>query len=35
MALTLTQSKTFKTRKGAEMWLAKRSYGPNGQSLSV
>jgi hypothetical protein len=26
IALTLTQSKTFKTRKGAEKWLAARGY---------
>ena len=31
-ALTLTQSKTFKTRKGAEKWLAKRGYTPMGAS---
>ena len=32
-ALTLTQSKSFKTRKGAEKWLAVRGYAPNGKKL--
>jgi hypothetical protein len=32
-ALTLTQSKSFKTRKGAEKWLAARGYAPNGKKL--
>jgi len=35
MALTLAQSQTFKTRSGAERWLAKRGYAPNGQRLSA
>lgn len=35
MALTLAQSKTFKTRVGAERWLAKRGYSSTGQSLSA
>ena len=30
LALTLTQSKTLKTRKGAEKWLAQRGYNPDG-----
>lgn len=30
-ALTFSQSKTFKTRAGAERWLAARGYGPNGE----
>jgi hypothetical protein len=30
-ALTLTQSKSFKTRKGAEKWLAARGYDANGK----
>jgi hypothetical protein len=29
-ALTLTESKTFKTRGGAERWLAARGYTANG-----
>ena len=29
-ALTFAQSKTFKTRKGAEAWLAKRGIHPDG-----
>ena len=29
-ALTLSQSKTFKTRKGAERWLARRGYNADG-----
>lgn len=33
MALTLAASKGFKTRKGAEKWLARRGYGPNGETL--
>lgn len=33
MALTLAQSKTFKIRKGAEKWLEKRGYQPNGQRI--
>lgn len=34
-ALTLTESKTFKTRKGAEQWLERRGYRPNGERLEV
>jgi hypothetical protein len=30
LALTLTQSKTLKTRKGAEKWLEARGYNPDG-----
>lgn len=30
VALTLVQSKHFKTRKGAEKWLAKRGYNADG-----
>ena len=30
-ALTLTQSKSFKTRNGAEKWLAARGYDANGK----
>lgn len=29
-ALTFSESKTFKTRKGAEAWLAKRGYNADG-----
>lgn len=29
-ALTFSQSKTFKTRKGAEKWLAERGYNADG-----
>ena len=32
-ALTLTQSKSFKTRKGAEKWLEARGYAPNGKKI--
>ena len=32
-ALTLTQSKSFKTRKGAEKWLAAKGYAPNGKKI--
>lgn len=32
-ALTLTQGKDFKTRKGAEKWLATKGYAPNGKKL--
>jgi len=32
-ALTLTESKSFKTRKGAIKWLAVRGYAPNGKKL--
>mgnify|MGYP000031034108 CR=1 FL=1 len=34
-ALTLSQSKTFKTAAGAARWLAARGYGPNGQRLAA
>lgn len=34
LALTLTQSKSFKTFKGAEKWLAKRNYNPDGTRIS-
>lgn len=33
LAMTLTQSKTFKTFKGAERWLAARGYKANGDLL--
>jgi hypothetical protein len=29
-ALTFSESKTFKTRKGAEKWLAARGYNADG-----
>jgi hypothetical protein len=29
-ALTFAESKTFKTRKGAEAWLARRGYNADG-----
>ena len=29
-ALTFAESKTFKTRKGAEAWLARRGYRADG-----
>ena len=32
-ALTLTVSKTFKTRKGAEKWLAARGYTATGEKI--
>jgi hypothetical protein len=32
-ALTLTRSKTFKTLKGAERWLAKCGYKANGSRI--
>lgn len=32
-ALTLTQSKDFKTRAGAVRWLAARGYAENGTAL--
>jgi len=31
VALTLSQSKTFKTEAGAVRWLARRGYGPDGE----
>lgn len=33
IALTLSQSKRFKTRGGAERWLARRGYAPDGSRL--
>lgn len=30
IALTRCESKTFKTKTGAEKWLAKRGYRPDG-----
>mgnify|MGYP003481105224 FL=1 len=33
LALTLTESKTFKGRAAAEKWLAKRGYLPNGTKI--
>jgi hypothetical protein len=33
LALTGVQSKTFKTRAGAEKWLAARGYKPSGERL--
>lgn len=30
LAMTLSQSKTLKTRKGAEAWLARRGYNADG-----
>jgi hypothetical protein len=33
LALTLSSSRTFKTRLGAERWLAKIGYAPNGSRL--
>lgn len=30
LAMTLTQSKTLKTRKGAEKWLESRGYNADG-----
>lgn len=32
-ALTLTQNKDFKTRKGAEKWLATKGYNANGTKI--
>ena len=29
-ALTFTATKNFKTRKGAEKWLARRGFNPDG-----
>lgn len=34
-ALTFSESKTFKTRKGAETWLAKRGYRPDGKRVAA
>ena len=33
LAMTFTDSREFKTRAGAEKWLAKRGYGPRGDAL--
>ena len=33
LAITLSASKTFKTRKGAEKWLAIRGYKANGSRI--
>jgi hypothetical protein len=33
IALTVRESKHFRTRKGAEKWLAARGYAPNGERL--
>lgn len=33
-ALTFAQSKTFKTRQGAERWLARRGITPDGSLAS-
>ena len=33
LALTLSASKTFKTRKGAEKWLAARGYKADGSRV--
>lgn len=30
LAMTLSESKNLKTRKGAEKWLNKRGYNPDG-----
>jgi hypothetical protein len=32
-ALTFSESKTFKTRAGAEKWLAKRGYRADGSRI--
>jgi hypothetical protein len=34
-ALTFSESKTFKTRKGAEQWLARRGYNADGSRKDV
>ena len=34
-ALTLTESKSFKTAKGAERWLAARGYRADGQKVAA
>lgn len=34
-AMTATQSKTFKTRAGAERWLAQRGLNPDGSKIEV
>lgn len=33
LAMTFTDSREFKTQKGAEKWLAKRGYGLRGEVL--
>jgi len=33
LALTLSQSRRFKTRGGAERWLARRGYRPAGTTI--
>ena len=33
VAMTLTQSKTFKTEKGAIAWLKKRGYNSDGTRI--
>lgn len=33
LALTFTLSRTFKSRKGAEGWLASRGFAPNGERI--
>ena len=33
LAMTFSASKCFKTRKGAERWLARCGYAPNGERL--
>lgn len=35
LALTLSQSKTFKSLRGAVAWLARRGYSPTGERLEV
>ena len=34
-ALTRTESKTFRTVKGAAAWLARRGYSPTGTRLAA
>ena len=34
LALTLTESKTFRTERGAASWLARRGYDSNGKKVS-
>ncbi len=33
LAMTFTQSKSFKTRKGAERWLERRGLDPRGNRI--
>lgn len=33
-AMTMSASKSFKTRKGAEQWLARRGFTPNGKRMN-